>query len=78
MAKQTIKKDKVKKISNKNAETTTTNNENPEYKSTVTYVEVELLQAVKIGKFTYSAGRTIGLKKETADDLIKDNKAKQV
>ena len=54
-----------------------TQTETPEFVSSA-YVDVELLQAVKIGKFTYSAGRTIGLKKETADDLIKDNKAKQV
>ena len=70
MAKQ-VKKEKTKKA------VTKTENENPEYVSTA-YVDVELLQAVKIGKFTYRAGRTVGLLKNTADDLIKDNKAKKV
>lgn len=54
-----------------------TENKTPGYVSTA-YVDVELLQAVKIGKFTYRAGRTVGLTKETADDLIKENKAKKV
>lgn len=65
------------KTSVKPKEQTVTQTETPGFVS-YAYVDVELLQAVKIGKFTYSAGRTIGLKKETADDLIKDNKAKQV
>ena len=70
MAKQVTKK-KTKKAVVK------TENKTPGYVSTA-YVDVELLQAVKIGKFTYRAGRTVGLTKETADDLIKENKAKKV
>lgn len=70
MAKQATK-EKTKNVVIK------TENKTPGYVSTA-YVDVELLQAVKIGKFTYRAGRTVGLTKETADDLIKENKAKKV
>lgn len=70
MAKQATKEKTKKSV-------TKTENKTPGYVSTA-YVDVELLQAVKIGKFTYRAGRTVGLTKETADDLIKDNKAKKV
>ena len=41
-------------------------------------VEVVLLEAVKIGRFTYGVGRNIGLIKEHADNLILNNKAKQI
>lgn len=70
MAKQATKEKTKKSV-------TKTENKTPGYVSTA-YVDVELLQAVKIGKFTYRAGRTVGLTKETADDLIKENKAKKV
>ena len=70
MAKQVKKEKTIESV-------TTTKNKTPGYVSTA-YVDVELLQAVKIGKFTYRAGRTVGLLKDTADDLIKDNKAKKV
>ena len=70
MAKQVKKEKTIESV-------TTTENKTPGYVSTA-YVDVELLQAVKIGKFTYRAGRTVGLTKETADDLIKENKAKKV
>lgn len=70
MAKQVKKEKTIESV-------TTTENKTPNYVSTA-YVDVELLQAVKIGKFTYRAGRTVGLLKDTADDLIKKNKAKKV